>query len=161
MNQDYEYASYNPVAFDIANHFCEMTADYHSEEPHLLNFALYPGMFAKPDNFRLPWVSALQAPVFFSCYHFIPLWSVHRIWHSKYPADHDERSRFLRVYLEARGNFLLVNLFHTVSCFMSILNNMPSIVSGIFNSDAEHFVVILRPGFRGEWEDFNTPTVVP
>ncbi|XP_024397839.1 probable choline kinase 2 isoform X2 [Physcomitrium patens] len=39
---DYEYASYNPVAFDIANHFCEMTADYHSDEPHLLNQASFP-----------------------------------------------------------------------------------------------------------------------
>ncbi|XP_024365805.1 probable choline kinase 2 isoform X2 [Physcomitrium patens] len=39
---DYEYASYNPVAFDIANHFCEMTADYHSDEPHLLNQESFP-----------------------------------------------------------------------------------------------------------------------
>jgi choline/ethanolamine kinase len=59
---DYEYASYNPVAFDIANHFCEMTADYHSEQPHLLNFELYP--------------------------------------------DHEERSRFLRDYLEATGELV-------------------------------------------------------
>ncbi|KAG0614076.1 hypothetical protein M758_6G149800 [Ceratodon purpureus] len=39
---DYEYASYNPVAFDIANHFCEMTADYHSDEPHVLHPELFP-----------------------------------------------------------------------------------------------------------------------
>ncbi|KAG8481404.1 hypothetical protein CXB51_026199 [Gossypium anomalum] len=30
---DYEYASYNPVAFDIANHFCEMAADYTQIHP--------------------------------------------------------------------------------------------------------------------------------
>ncbi|XP_077215271.1 putative choline kinase 2 isoform X2 [Tasmannia lanceolata] len=40
---DYEYASFNPVAFDLANHFCEMSADYHSETPHILNFNKYPG----------------------------------------------------------------------------------------------------------------------
>ncbi|XP_042458424.1 probable choline kinase 2 [Zingiber officinale] len=39
---DYEYASYNPVAFDIANHFCEMAANYHTEMPHLLDYAKYP-----------------------------------------------------------------------------------------------------------------------
>lgn len=41
--QDYEYASYNPVAFDIANHFCEMAANYHTETPHILDFGAYPG----------------------------------------------------------------------------------------------------------------------
>lgn len=41
--QDYEYASYNPVAFDIANHFCEMAADYHTETPHILDYSKYPG----------------------------------------------------------------------------------------------------------------------
>ncbi|KAK7322572.1 hypothetical protein VNO77_25958 [Canavalia gladiata] len=39
---DYEYANYNPVAYDIANHFCEMAANYHTEEPHILNFNKYP-----------------------------------------------------------------------------------------------------------------------
>ncbi|KAF5729339.1 choline kinase 2 isoform X1 [Tripterygium wilfordii] len=41
---DYEYASYNPVAFDIANHFCEMAADYHTDTPHLLDYTKYPGL---------------------------------------------------------------------------------------------------------------------
>ena len=40
--QDYEYASFNPVAYDIANHFCEMAADYHSEKPHRLDYSKYP-----------------------------------------------------------------------------------------------------------------------
>ncbi|ESQ33389.1 hypothetical protein EUTSA_v10008064mg [Eutrema salsugineum] len=40
---DYEYASYNPVAYDIANHFCEMAANYHSDTPHVLDYTLYPG----------------------------------------------------------------------------------------------------------------------
>ncbi|XP_058074836.1 probable choline kinase 2 [Magnolia sinica] len=39
---DYEYASYNPVAYDIANHFCEMAADYHTETPHILDYDKYP-----------------------------------------------------------------------------------------------------------------------
>ncbi|XP_044461585.1 probable choline kinase 2 [Mangifera indica] len=41
---DYEYASYNPVAYDIANHFCEMAADYHTEKPHLMDYSKYPGL---------------------------------------------------------------------------------------------------------------------
>ncbi|CAD6237962.1 unnamed protein product [Miscanthus lutarioriparius] len=40
---DYEYASFNPIAFDIANHFCEMAADYHTATPHMLDFSKYPG----------------------------------------------------------------------------------------------------------------------
>ncbi|KAH7366277.1 hypothetical protein KP509_18G070700 [Ceratopteris richardii] len=39
---DYEYATYNPVSYDIANHFCEMAANYHSDTPHLLDFSKYP-----------------------------------------------------------------------------------------------------------------------
>jgi len=39
---DYEYASYNPIAFDLANHFCEMAANYHSETPHILDYNKYP-----------------------------------------------------------------------------------------------------------------------
>ncbi|KAK4744754.1 hypothetical protein SAY87_011066 [Trapa incisa] len=41
---DYEYSSYNPIAFDLANHFCEMTADYHTETPHILDYGNYPGL---------------------------------------------------------------------------------------------------------------------
>ncbi|KAK6145818.1 hypothetical protein DH2020_019687 [Rehmannia glutinosa] len=41
---DYEYASYNPVAYDIANHFCEMAADYHTDTPHILDYTKYPGL---------------------------------------------------------------------------------------------------------------------
>ncbi|CAA0265381.1 unnamed protein product [Arabidopsis thaliana] len=40
---DYEYASYNPVAYDIANHFCEMAANYHTDTPHILDYTLCPG----------------------------------------------------------------------------------------------------------------------
>ncbi|KAF6146366.1 hypothetical protein GIB67_020460 [Kingdonia uniflora] len=47
---DYEYAGYNPIAYDFANHFCEMTADYHSETPHILDFDKYPG-FEERQNF--------------------------------------------------------------------------------------------------------------
>ncbi|KAK7391210.1 hypothetical protein VNO78_19622 [Psophocarpus tetragonolobus] len=39
---DYEYASYNPIAYDLANHFCEMVADYHSDTPHVLDYNKYP-----------------------------------------------------------------------------------------------------------------------
>lgn len=39
---DFEYASPNPAAFDIANHFHEWTANYHGETPHLLDPTRYP-----------------------------------------------------------------------------------------------------------------------
>ncbi|KAH0838523.1 choline kinase cytoplasm [Lanmaoa asiatica] len=39
---DFEYASPNPLAFDIANHFHEWTADYRSSTPHLLDLSRYP-----------------------------------------------------------------------------------------------------------------------
>ncbi|KAI0275114.1 kinase-like protein [Gloeopeniophorella convolvens] len=39
---DLEYASPNPAAFDIANHFHEWTANYHGPTPHVLDAARYP-----------------------------------------------------------------------------------------------------------------------
>ncbi|KAI1797614.1 kinase-like protein [Ganoderma leucocontextum] len=39
---DFEYASPNPAAFDIANHFHEWTANYHGEVPHVLDPTRYP-----------------------------------------------------------------------------------------------------------------------
>ncbi|KAL8226371.1 hypothetical protein R6Q57_016203 [Mikania cordata] len=39
---DYEYASYNPVAYDLANHFCEWAANYHTDTPHALDYNMYP-----------------------------------------------------------------------------------------------------------------------
>lgn len=39
---DFEYASPNPAAFDIANHFHEWTANYHGPTPHFLDHTLYP-----------------------------------------------------------------------------------------------------------------------
>lgn len=41
---DYEYSSYNPVAYDIANHFCEMAANYHTDTPHVLDYSIYPDL---------------------------------------------------------------------------------------------------------------------
>ncbi|CAK8561149.1 unnamed protein product [Lathyrus sativus] len=41
---DYEYASYNPIQYDIANHFTEMAANYHTETPHVLDFNKYPDL---------------------------------------------------------------------------------------------------------------------
>ncbi|KAG0019995.1 hypothetical protein BGZ80_004940 [Entomortierella chlamydospora] len=39
---DFEYAGYNTRGFDIGNHFCEWTADYHSERPSVLHPSRYP-----------------------------------------------------------------------------------------------------------------------
>ncbi|KAL0285637.1 UNVERIFIED_CONTAM: putative choline kinase [Sesamum angustifolium] len=35
---------YNPVAYDLANHFCEMAANYHTDTPHILDYSKYPGL---------------------------------------------------------------------------------------------------------------------
>ncbi|XP_062215915.1 probable choline kinase 1 isoform X2 [Phragmites australis] len=40
--EDYEYASFNPVAYDIANQLCEMVANYHSAKPRILDYNKYP-----------------------------------------------------------------------------------------------------------------------
>ncbi|KAF9452547.1 protein kinase subdomain-containing protein PKL/CAK/ChoK [Macrolepiota fuliginosa MF-IS2] len=39
---DFEYAAPNPASYDIANHFHEWTANYHSDKPHLLDASRYP-----------------------------------------------------------------------------------------------------------------------
>ncbi|CAE6416993.1 unnamed protein product [Rhizoctonia solani] len=39
---DFEYAGPNPAAYDIANHFHEWTADYHSDTPYVLTSSRYP-----------------------------------------------------------------------------------------------------------------------
>ncbi|KAI0308251.1 kinase-like domain-containing protein [Multifurca ochricompacta] len=41
---DFEYASPNPAAFDIANHFHEWTANYHGSTPHVLDASRYPSL---------------------------------------------------------------------------------------------------------------------
>ncbi|XP_019439374.1 PREDICTED: probable choline kinase 2 [Lupinus angustifolius] len=42
---DYEFASHNPIAYDLAYHFCDMEGDYHSYQPHIIHTTKYPGQF--------------------------------------------------------------------------------------------------------------------
>jgi choline kinase len=49
---DFEYAGLNPAAFDIANHFHEWTADYHSATPHLLDPSRYPNNEQRRNFYR-------------------------------------------------------------------------------------------------------------
>jgi len=49
---DFEYASTNPAAFDIANHFHEWTADYHSDIPHILHPDRYPNLEQRYNFYR-------------------------------------------------------------------------------------------------------------
>jgi len=44
---DFEYAAANPAAYDIANHFHEWTANYHSPSPHVLSPSKYPTSFER------------------------------------------------------------------------------------------------------------------
>jgi choline/ethanolamine kinase len=39
---DFEYAGYNPRGYDFANHFCEWTYDYHSEQPAAMDMTQFP-----------------------------------------------------------------------------------------------------------------------
>jgi len=56
---DFEYAAPNPAAYDIANHFQEWTADYHSPEPHILHPDRYPTAEQRR-NFYLAYLSPAQ-----------------------------------------------------------------------------------------------------
>ncbi|KAK9269933.1 hypothetical protein L1049_025737 [Liquidambar formosana] len=59
---DYEYASYNPVGYDLANHFCEMVANYHSETPHILDYSKYPDLKERQRFIRIYLSSAGNEP---------------------------------------------------------------------------------------------------
>lgn len=52
---DFEYAAPNPASYDIANHFHEWTANYHSDTPHLLDTSKYPTL-AERRNFYLSYL---------------------------------------------------------------------------------------------------------
>ena len=49
---DFEYAAPNAAAFDIANHFHEWTANYHSDTPHLLKPEAYPTVGERRNFYR-------------------------------------------------------------------------------------------------------------
>jgi hypothetical protein len=58
MNMHVQYAGPNPVAFDIANHWCEYGADYHTDTPHLLDYSLMPDEQQQASNL---WVLCQRA----------------------------------------------------------------------------------------------------
>lgn len=49
---DFEYAASNSAAFDLANHFQEWTADYHSPTPHILDPSRYPSQKERMNFYR-------------------------------------------------------------------------------------------------------------
>jgi choline kinase len=53
---DFEYAGPNPASYDIANHFHEWTADYHSSTPHLYDFSRYP-TYDQRRNFYIAYIT--------------------------------------------------------------------------------------------------------
>ncbi|TCD70654.1 hypothetical protein EIP91_002375 [Steccherinum ochraceum] len=59
---DFEYASVNPAAFDIANHFHEWTANYHSEVPHILHPDRYPTHDQRRNFYRAYITHSLTSP---------------------------------------------------------------------------------------------------
>ncbi|PKA64500.1 choline/ethanolamine kinase [Apostasia shenzhenica] len=59
---DYEYASFNPVAYDIANHFCEMAANYHTDTPHVLDYSQYPDLEERKRFIKLYLKSSVEEP---------------------------------------------------------------------------------------------------
>ena len=97
--QDYEYASFNPVAYDIANHFCEMAADYHSANPHILDYSKYPG------------IASLGELLMHGLLFFKSVWSILVQFQSSscailfYTTDTDEQKRFVKTYLSISGKY--------------------------------------------------------
>ncbi|KAH9853061.1 kinase-like protein [Lenzites betulinus] len=59
---DFEYASPNAAAFDIANHFHEWTANYHGPTPHLLDPARYPTPAQRENFYRAYLTHAHSSP---------------------------------------------------------------------------------------------------
>ncbi|KAA1468532.1 kinase-like protein [Dentipellis sp. KUC8613] len=59
---DFEYASPNPAAFDIANHFHEWTANYHGPTPHILDPTRYPTPEERR-NFYRAYLTHCQPPL--------------------------------------------------------------------------------------------------
>lgn len=59
---DFEYASPNSAAFDIANHFQEWTANYHGPTPHILEPSRYPSQKERA-NFYEAYVSHTFPPL--------------------------------------------------------------------------------------------------
>ncbi|RXW19993.1 hypothetical protein EST38_g5874 [Candolleomyces aberdarensis] len=52
---DFEYASPNPAAYDIGNHFHEWCTNYHGSTPHLLDQSRYP-TFTQRHNFYASYI---------------------------------------------------------------------------------------------------------
>ncbi|KAJ4960463.1 hypothetical protein NE237_020373 [Protea cynaroides] len=71
---DYEYASYNPVAYDLANHFCEMASNYHSKEPHILDYSRYPGN--EPSDLEVEHLLKDIEKYTLACHLFWGLWGM-------------------------------------------------------------------------------------
>jgi len=119
LSQDYEYASFNPVAYDIANHFCEMAADYHSSKPHILDYSRYPGIALLRELlmhgllffffFNLVGRILVQFSAFLSVILF-------------YMTDVDEQKRFVKTYLNISGNSELTVGLIVLYC-SSVLHN--------------------------------------
>jgi len=63
---DFEYSAPNPASYDIANHFHEWTANYHSETPHLLDISRYPTLEQRYDFY----LSYLRQTCFQKSQHF-------------------------------------------------------------------------------------------
>lgn len=96
MEQDYEYASYNPIAYDLANHFCEMAADYHSDTPHVLDYSKYPGKVILHD---------ISLSVLHTQYTIVTVLTDSDIivFNDNFLPDVEERQRFVYVYLSSKG----------------------------------------------------------
>jgi choline kinase len=59
---DFEYASPNPAAFDIANHFHEWTANYHSDKPWMLVENAYPSHLQRRNFYEAYLLGVLGSP---------------------------------------------------------------------------------------------------
>ncbi|KAK7277377.1 hypothetical protein RIF29_18528 [Crotalaria pallida] len=98
---DYEFASHNHIAYDLAYHFCEMEADYHSDNPHVIHYSKYPGLEErqrfiyiylssdgkKPSNIEVEQLVNVAEKYTLACHLFYGLWGL--LWNAIRTADFD------------------------------------------------------------------------
>ncbi|KAJ7006367.1 choline kinase 3 [Populus alba x Populus x berolinensis] len=139
---DYEYASFNPVAYDIANHFCEMVANYHSERPHILDYSKYPELEER-HNFVLAYLcSAGERKTLLSACcklyeYLIFVWQIPVIHTGKQPSE-DEAELLLQ---EVEKYTLASHLFW----------GLWGIISGYVNKIEFDYMEYARQRFQQYW----------
>ncbi|KAF1897442.1 hypothetical protein Lal_00035147 [Lupinus albus] len=82
---DYEFASHNPIAYDLAYHFCTMEGNFDSDKSHTIRSSNYPGN--KPSNIEVEQLVNAAEKYNPACYIFFGLWGL--LWDAVGTIDFD------------------------------------------------------------------------